>query len=200
MRRFEFTNESSNKYWEISTDGSSFSVRFGMLLQSKTYMSDVDFEENARSLSEMGVSLGQDNRGHLELWPERQDMPGLTRLVTHNNLKVGNRLLDTGVDYYCGWGNTPEEQQASQDKAYAAELFERAAELGIAAAQYNMALVLSNGEGVPQDLDAAIMWCRKASDQAFEEAIILLEQLKRQRLAADSFGFSKSIKKLFDKW
>lgn len=173
---------------------------YRMLLQGKTYMSDVDFEENARSLSEMGVSLGRDDRGHLELWPERQDMPGLRRLVTHNDWMDGEWLLRVGVVNYFGRGNTPEEKQASQDKAYAAELFERAAELGIAAAQYNMALVLSNGEGVPKDLDAAIMWCRKASDQAYEEAAILLEQLKKQRLAADSFSFSKSVKRLFDKW
>lgn len=158
---------------------------YRMLLQGKTYMRD---------------SLAQDDRDHQELWPERQDMPGLKRLVTHNGWMDGEGLLRAGAVNYFGRGNTPEEKQASQDKAYAAELFERAAERGIAAAQYNMALVLSNGEGVPKDLDAAIMWCRKASDQAYEDAVILLEQLKRQRLAADSFSFSKSVKRLFDKW
>jgi predicted DNA-binding WGR domain protein len=31
VRRFEFTSGSSNKFWEISLSGNSFTVRFGRL-------------------------------------------------------------------------------------------------------------------------------------------------------------------------
>ena len=44
------------------------------------------------------------------------------------------------------------------------------AELGMAAAQYNLALMYDNGEGVPENDAEAVKWFRKAADQGVAEA------------------------------
>ncbi len=44
------------------------------------------------------------------------------------------------------------------------------AEQGMAAAQYNLALMYDNGEGVPENDAEAVKWYRKAADQGNAEA------------------------------
>jgi TPR repeat protein len=39
--------------------------------------------------------------------------------------------------------------------------------LGYADAQYNLALMYNNGEGVPQDYALAVEWYRKAAEQGY---------------------------------
>lgn len=55
-------------------------------------------------------------------------------------------------------------------KSDAAEQFRRAAYMGFPRAQTNYALALSQGDGVPQDLAAALTWIRRAADQGFARA------------------------------
>lgn len=38
-------------------------------------------------------------------------------------------------------------------------------------AQYHMAAVYGNGDGVPMDLEEAVKWCRLAAEQGHTEAI-----------------------------
>ena len=44
------------------------------------------------------------------------------------------------------------------------------AELGMAAAQYDLALMYGNGEGVPENDAEAVKWYRKAADQGYADA------------------------------
>ena len=44
------------------------------------------------------------------------------------------------------------------------------AELGMAAAQFNLALMYDNGEGVPENDAEAVKWYRKAADQGHSGA------------------------------
>ena len=44
------------------------------------------------------------------------------------------------------------------------------AELGFADAQYNLARMYANGEGVPENDSEAVKWYRKAADQGLAEA------------------------------
>ena len=49
-------------------------------------------------------------------------------------------------------------------------LYARAAEAGHAAAQYNVAMMYSNGEAVNVDYQQAVIWFQKSSDQNFAPA------------------------------
>lgn len=56
------------------------------------------------------------------------------------------------------------------DYATAARQFREAAERGDAAAQHNLALLYSNGKGVPQDYTEAMKWYGKAAEQGYASA------------------------------
>ena len=49
--------------------------------------------------------------------------------------------------------------------AKAAELFRKAADMGYAAAQYNLGYCYKYGDGVPRDLTISAEWYRKAAGQ-----------------------------------
>jgi hypothetical protein len=142
---------------------------YRMLIEHQIGLSDVDYENNFIHRRMHGL--------HQDLWPERQDIPGLKRLAVSNDLVDDKVLLSRGTEWYFGKGNTPEEKLASRDRAYAAEWFERAGELGNATAQFNLSVVLSNADGVPRDEARALMWCRKAAAQGHDKAIALLPKL-----------------------
>lgn len=139
------------------------------LIERGISLSDVDFEANARTL-QLKVQR------HAELWPERQDVPGLQRLATNNQFVDSSVVTDCGINWYFGQGDTAEQQQANRDKVYAGEWFERGAELGNATAQFNLAVLLSNGDGVPKNAERAAMWCRKAAEQGYAKAQNLFGQ------------------------
>jgi uncharacterized protein len=82
------------------------------------------------------------------------------------------------------------------------------AELGMAAAQNNLALMYDNGEGVPENDAEAVKWYRKAADQGLVEAQFNLgnmyesgegvpendaEAVKWYRKAADQ-GLARSVR------
>jgi len=72
--------------------------------------------------------------------------------------------------YYSGEG-------VSQDYAKAVVLYEKAADKGLAWAQYNLGLCHKNGYGVQTNEDLARMWFCKAAEQGHAKA--------RQKLALD---------------
>jgi TPR repeat protein len=72
---------------------------------------------------------------------------------------------------YAYWNVTPNPTEAAKWAKAAAVQFKKAAELGDAWAQFNLACAYDNGDGVPKDEAEAVKWMRKAADQglAFAE-------------------------------
>lgn len=56
------------------------------------------------------------------------------------------------------------------DKAKAIQLYQKAAEQGLAQAQFNLGVCYYNGEGVARDRTAAKRWLQRAADQGYEKA------------------------------
>lgn len=75
------------------------------------------------------------------------------------------RQFDRGVDYYNGAMMMP------KDFAKALYWFEKAAEQGLARAQYNTAMMYDKGWGTEQDTRKAIEWYKKAAAQNHINAI-----------------------------
>ena len=72
---------------------------------------------------------------------------------------------------------TAEDLNAKGDEYYlagdftnAVECFQKAAEQGLADAQYNLGVCYDNGDGVPQSYPEAVKWYRKAAEQGFAKA------------------------------
>ena len=57
-----------------------------------------------------------------------------------------------------------------QDDAQAAQWFRKAAEQGVAQAQYNLGVMYAKGRGVRQDGEQAVQWFRKAVEQGYPQA------------------------------
>ena len=79
---------------------------------------------------------------------------------------------------------TAEELKAKGDEYYyagdytkAVEYYQKAAEQGNAAAQYNLGVYYYNGEGVPQSYTEAVKWFKKAAEQGHAKAIEVLKSL-----------------------
>ncbi len=56
---------------------------------------------------------------------------------------------------------------------------QKKAEQGDAAAQYNLGVCYSNGQGVPKDIDKVVEWYQKAAVQGDEGAKSALKRLGR---------------------
>ena len=69
-----------------------------------------------------------------------------------------------GFVYYLGFGGL------SQDPAQAAFWYRKAADQGLANAQYNLGVLYEKGQGMPQDYAQAAAWYRKAADQGNPDA------------------------------
>ena len=74
-------------------------------------------------------------------------------------------------------GNSPEELNnqgvtalEANNYQQAVELFRRAADQGLADAQFNLCVMYENGQGVTQDYRQAVEWYRKAADQGLAGA------------------------------
>jgi TPR repeat protein len=84
-----------------------------------------------------------------------------------------------GVDFELGRG-------APQDLAKAAKLYRRAAELGYADAQNDLAKLYDDGRGVPQDNVQAYVWYSLAADRGNSRAVNdrkhLLQRMNRTEL------------------
>ena len=61
-------------------------------------------------------------------------------------------------------------QDVTQDYAEAVKWFRKAAEQGVAAAQFNLGIMYDNGLGVTQDYAEAVKWFRKAAEQGYAKA------------------------------
>jgi len=68
-------------------------------------------------------------------------------------------------------------QGVDQSYERAAEYYEAAARQGIANAQYNLGALYYNGQGVEQSIETARGLWMKSAEQAFEEAIKMLQQI-----------------------
>ncbi|MBQ7249238.1 MAG: sel1 repeat family protein, partial [Deltaproteobacteria bacterium] len=61
-------------------------------------------------------------------------------------------------------------QDVPKDESQAVEWYRKAAEQGMAVAQYNLGLMYDHGRGVPKDEGQAMEWYRKAAEQGHAEA------------------------------
>ena len=57
-----------------------------------------------------------------------------------------------------------------QDYKEAVRLYRRAAEQGVAKAQYNLGVMYDVGDGVSQDYKEAVRWYRRAAEQGYARA------------------------------
>lgn len=71
------------------------------------------------------------------------------------------------------------------EKAKAIEVMRIVANTGDKNAQYHMAAVYGNGDGVPMDLEEAVKWCRLAAEQGHSEAMFKL---------GDSYYYGDGVK------
>jgi len=124
-----------------------------------------------------------------ELWAERQDLPGFTKVGVLREWVETERQMHLAWTYVNGIGDTDAARAATRDKVYAAEWYERAAEQNDARAQYNLSILLSAGDGVAQDIPRAIHWCERAVAQGHPKASLHLRSL--QSLAAGKKPFWK---------
>ncbi|RYU56713.1 sel1 repeat family protein [Methylolobus aquaticus] len=73
-----------------------------------------------------------------------------------------------------------DQAYSSGDFERAAALYRRDAELGIVAAQLNLAFLFLDGQGVPADPTQAVLWFRRAAEQGNPEAQQNLGTLYRE--------------------
>ncbi|MEI7869027.1 MAG: tetratricopeptide repeat protein [Candidatus Methylumidiphilus sp.] len=93
-------------------------------------------------------------------------------------MKTTNLLLATALASGLGLAYAADHPELSEgDEAYSAENFPKAAalyrkdaELGVIAAQVNLAIMYLDGQGVQQDSQQAAKWFSKAADQGNVEA------------------------------
>ena len=67
-----------------------------------------------------------------------------------------------------------------QDKAESVKWSRKAAEQGLAAAQYRLWKLYAKGQGVPQDKAEAMKWLRKAAEQGNSDAKEWLEKNSKE--------------------
>jgi len=115
---------------------------------------------------------------HFQLPAWQQDLAGFARVPVWGEALSRDDQFNIGVDHYNGWGDSEEERASRVDRPLAAEWFERAARLGYAEAQYVLAGMLGDGDGVAKDLSQAIVWCRRAVDGRHEKAPGRLAELE----------------------
>lgn len=88
--------------------------------------------------------------------------------------KAGDPVAQNGlgVMYYTGEAisKTPSGQALNNDPELAAGWFFRAAEQGLADAQFNLGLMYANGEGVEKDMTQASELFKKAAEQGHVDA------------------------------
>ena len=89
--------------------------------------------------------------------------------------------------YYC-LGSMLKEVCELED---AIGCFQEAAELGYAAAQYELGVAYSLGLGIEQNNEESMKWYRKAAEQGHEEAIGFLEELGERVPAGGEDGAEK---------
>ncbi|MBR6066622.1 MAG: sel1 repeat family protein [Bacteroidales bacterium] len=62
-------------------------------------------------------------------------------------------------------------QGVKQDYVKAGDWYKKAAEQGVASAQYYLGLMYDKGLGVKQDIKKAVKWYSKAAEQGHEQSI-----------------------------
>ena len=89
--------------------------------------------------------------------------------------KVGNTDDAYQGDAIAQYNLARHYYDAKRDYAKAYEWYQKAANQGIAKAQFNLGVMNSNGEGVPQDYAKAYEWYQKAADQGLSVAQEMLD-------------------------
>ncbi len=90
---------------------------------------------------------------------------------TGSDHALASEMYRTGIKYIKGDG-----VQSSERKAI--ELFEQAANLGNASAQYNLGVLQYKGSQKVRDLKASVYWLSQAASQNHEKAALLLPEVE----------------------
>ena len=61
-------------------------------------------------------------------------------------------------------------------------LYQKAANLGVDFAQYKLALMYENGNGIEKDMNQAIYWYKKSAEQGDEDAQNKLKELLTEEI------------------
>ncbi len=104
--------------------------------------------------------------------------PARYRGADQATLEAMARAGDPHAAFFAGL-NYAEGTGVAVDKAAAAEWFRRAADAGVADAQYNLAMMMFRGDGVRRDSYGAIQMMRRAGDNGDVRAQAALGQLYR---------------------
>jgi hypothetical protein len=73
-----------------------------------------------------------------------------------------------------------EGKAAPKDPAEAEKLLLRAAEMGDTKAQYNLGMVLLNGQDIPQNVEQAYFWLALAERHGIPEATVARQQAAKE--------------------
>ena len=139
-----------------------------------------------RWLTEWKFGMGEPEA--ITLVPERhQDIPGFDRIAPDPSWMEAEKQFEIGLLHYHGSGKSEAAQVASRDRSLAAAWFERAAAQDHGKAQFNLAVLLKNGDGVPQDLSAALTWAKKSRSRGVERAAGLIREIETLARKAKPF-------------
>jgi TPR repeat protein len=95
----------------------------------------------------------------------KQFIAGVVVALTLTSMAVAGEFEEGAQAYY------------SSDYATALRLWQPLAEQGDAMAQHALALMYTNGEGVPQDFREAVRWYRLAAEQGYSSAQYILGRM-----------------------
>ncbi len=141
-----------NQLQQLARDG----VLTGDTYAWKQGMANWEFAENVKELHKFITEIKPE--------PSPQPEPKKKKKSAAELLKEAKKFNELGKDYYFGKYGKP------KDFKKAVTNFRKAAEQGHAEAQFNLAIMYKNGEGVEQSYTEVVKWYRKAAEQGYAEA------------------------------
>ena len=122
-------------------------------------------------LYETGQGVGQDSKTAREL--------------TERAARGGNRIAMHDLALY--YAEPGARGGVEMDMPTAAKWFEKAAERGVVDSQYNLGILFESGQGLPQDMESALMWYSIAGAQGDQMAAgrvnVLRKTLSEEQIA-----------------
>lgn len=153
--------ERQMKYQAQRAENERASIDTGLILENRYY---------ADAYDNLKTKLGFDQRASNEVVEAlKANTYRHARAAQKGDAKAQEEIGDI---YYDGMG-------VKQDYAEAAKWFYKAAVQNNSSAQYKLAMMYSNGEGVPVDMDYAVLLLRRAASLGHAEAIAVFENARK---------------------
>lgn len=135
--------------WRYITSGAVISTVFAVLFWPSASI----------GLGSLGQWLSASLVSRSAAGPSRTPATLFTAAVPEDTME----LYNLGLMYFLG-NDVPE------DKAEAARCYRKAADQGLAQAQFSLGDMLQKGDGIPENKAEAVGWFRKAGDQGYGRA------------------------------